>query len=208
MGQQQTLESGLQKMQINATEMQIKQMLGYLELLTKWNKTHNLTAITDPSEMITLHLLDSLSVLSFIKGPRVLDVGSGAGLPGLILAIMLPDIHFMSVDSRGKKVQFQMHAAASLGLNNFTAENARIEKFQTEQLYDQIISRAFSNVSNFLFWTNHLIDRKGQWLAMKGRYPVEEVQQLKQEPNQTNELFVPEFDGERHLLIFQNSTNA
>lgn len=203
----QALESGLQSMQIQATQGQIQSMLDYLRLLIKWNGTHNLTAIKAPQQMVTLHLLDSLSILPFIKGPKVLDVGSGAGLPGMVLAIMRPDIEFISVDSRGKKIQFQTLAAAHLGLNNFKTENARIEQFRVDdaQRFDQIISRAFSSLSNFLSWTQHLLKVDGQWLAMKGQNPLDEIQELNLQPDQTKTLQVPHFSGQRHLLIFSSS---
>jgi 16S rRNA (guanine527-N7)-methyltransferase len=197
------LQSGLQAMQIQASEHQIQMMLDYLDLLIKWNKIHNLTAIKDPEEMVTLHILDSLSVLPYIKGPKVLDVGSGAGLPGIVLAIMLPNIDFVSVDTRGKKIQFQVLAAASIGLSNFKAEKNRIEMFKVEHPFDQIISRAFSSLSSFLTWTKHLIANEGEWLAMKGQKPKDEIAELGQEPDQTISLNVPNFSGERHLLVFK-----
>lgn len=200
------LESGLKELAIDATEQQIEKMLKYLELLTKWNKTHNLTSITDPNDMVTLHILDSLSVLSYITGPSLLDAGSGGGLPSLVLAIMLPDVDFVSVDARSKKIQFQTLAAAELELENFQAVHARVEDIDAELPFDQIISRAFSSLLNFTDWTVELIAPDGQWLAMKGRLPSEELEEILEErdrkPVAIEQLKIPNFNGERHLVIF------
>lgn len=200
------LEAGLQNMLIDASTEQVGQLMQYLELLVKWNKTHNLTSITDPTDMVTLHILDSLSVLPYITGPSLLDAGSGGGLPGLILAIMLPDVDIVSVDTRGKKIQFQTLVSAELGLENFQAVHARVEEIDAEQPFDQIISRAFSSLLNFTDWTVNLIAPDGHWLAMKGRLPSEELDEIKQErgriPVAIEELTVPNFNGERHLIIF------
>lgn len=200
------LEAGLKDLVIDATEQQVDKMLQYLEMLEKWNKTHNLTSITDPVDMVTLHILDSLSVLPYITGPSLLDAGSGGGLPGLIIAIMLPDVDIVSVDTRGKKIQFQAHAAAELGLENFQAVQARVEEIDAEQPFDQVISRAFSSLMNFTDWTVELIAPNGQWLAMKGRLPTDELAEIQEErervPVAIEKLKVPNFNGERHLIIF------
>ena len=200
------LEAGLKDLAIDASEQQIELMLQYLDLLTKWNKTHNLTSITDPADMVTLHILDSLSVLSYITGPSLLDAGSGGGLPGLVLAIMLPEVDIVSVDARSKKIQFQTLAAAELQLENFQAVHARVEDIDAELPFDQVISRAFSSLLNFTDWTVNLIAPDGQWLAMKGRVPNEELAELQEErgrkPVAIEKLKVPNFNGERHLLIF------
>lgn len=200
------LEVGLKDLAIDASEQQIELMLKYLDLLTKWNNTHNLTAITDPKDMVTLHLLDSLSVLSYITGPSLLDAGSGGGLPGLVLAIMLPEVDIVSVDARSKKIQFQTLAAAELQLENFQAIHARVEDIDAELPFDQVISRAFSSLINFTDWTVNLIAPDGQWLAMKGRLPNEELAELKEQrgrkPVAIEKLKVPNFNGERHLIIF------
>ena len=200
------LEKGLKDLAIDASEQQIELMLRYLELLTKWNQTHNLTSITNPEDMVTLHVLDSLSVLSYITGPSLLDAGSGGGLPSLVLAIMLPDVDFVSVDARSKKIQFQTLVASELQLENFQAIHARVEDIDAELPFDQVISRAFSSLLNFTDWTVNLIAPDGQWLAMKGRLPNEELVELQEErgrkPVAIEKLKVPNFNGERHLIIF------
>ena len=145
MNDQQHLESllrqGIDQLKVRYQDQQIEQLLEYLKMLNKWNATHNLTAISEPKEMITLHLLDSITILQTIKGPTVLDVGSGAGLPGIIIAIFFPEIQVHSIDTRGKKIQFQTLVASSLELNNFHPIQSRIERYQTDVLFDQIISK-------------------------------------------------------------------
>ncbi len=201
------LESGLESLSIDATEQQIQSMLDYLGLLVKWNNTHNLTAITDPYAMVNLHLLDSLSILKYIKGPSLLDVGSGAGFPGVVIAIMRPDIQVSSIDSRGKKIQFQTLAASTLGLENFTAIQSRVENYTTENPFAQIVSRAFASLDNFISWSKHLIADDGEWLGMKGQLPEAEIDEIKQRQSiskiEIHELELPNFIGERHLLTFK-----
>lgn len=202
-----SLESGLESLSIDATEQQIQSLLDYLGLLVKWNNTHNLTAITDPYAMVNLHLLDSLSILEYIKGPNLLDVGSGAGFPGVVIAIMRPEIQVSSIDSRGKKIQFQTLAASTLGLENFTAIQSRVENYTTENSFAQIVSRAFASLDNFISWSKHLIANDGEWLAMKGQLPEAEIDEIKQRQSiseiEIHELKLPNFIGERHLLTFK-----
>ena len=197
---------GLSNLGLEENHDQIEKLIDYLHLLSKWNKTHNLTAITDLNKMIDLHIIDSLSVLKEIKGPNLLDVGSGAGLPGLIIALFRPDVQVSSIDTRGKKIQFQTLASSSLGLNNFHAIHSRVEQFETEIQFQQIISRAFSSLDNFITWTTHLLSDGGEWLAMKGQIPHEELKELLDiqalTPQTIKPLKVPDFIGERHLLTF------
>ena len=201
------LEEGLEKLSISVSEQQIQTMLDYLALLIKWNNTHNLTAITDPYAMVNQHLLDSLSVLYAIKGPTLLDVGSGAGVPGMILAIMRPNVQVFSIDTRGKKTQFQTLVASSLGIENFQVVHSRVEDYKADGGFAQIISRAFSSLENFIVWTKHLLADDGEWLAMKGQLPNQELEDLKQSQSMTpikiETLELPNFIGERHLLTFK-----
>lgn len=202
------LRSGLAQLAIQASEDQIQAIEQYLELLFKWNKTHNLTAINSLQQAIELHVLDSLSVLPYITGPRILDVGSGGGLPGMLLAILKPQCEFVSVDARDKKIQFQSLAAGQLGLENFTAVHSRVEAFSDTELFDQIIARAFSSLANFTSLTQHLLARDGEWLAMKGQYPEEELADM--DPQivklvQTTELQIPGNNATRHLLHLKNA---
>ena len=143
-------------------------LLDYLALLHKWNKVYNLTAIRDPQQMVSNHLLDSLAVMTHLWAGRWLDVGCGAGLPGVVLAIAQPDWQFVLLDSNSKKTSFVQQAVIELGLHNVSVQCARVEEWQAAEKFDGIISRAFSNLGDFLRNTRHLIAPHGYWVAMKG----------------------------------------
>ena len=204
---EQQLRNGLQELDIDFTEQQVQQLKSYLVLLSKWNQTHNLTAITEMQQMIDLHILDSLSVMPAITGVNLLDVGSGAGLPGLMIALFRPEVQITSIDTRGKKIQFQQLAATTLGLQNFQAIHSRVEEYQPAMVFDQIISRAFSSLENFINWTKHLLNHDGEWLAMKGQLPEEEIQALRDQfdlaPDSIMPLSVPNVTAARHLLTIK-----
>ncbi len=152
-------------------------LLDYLALLNKWNKVYNLTAIRDPRQMVSHHLLDSLSVLRHLWPGRWLDVGCGAGLPGVVLAIAQPDWHFTLLDSNSKKASFVQQAIIELGLTNANVICARAEDWQPEEKFDGIISRAYTELGNFLRSTRHLMAEHGRWAAMKGS-PEQELERL------------------------------
>ena len=205
----QQLQAGLQELGVSASADQLLAIQQYLALLFKWNKTHNLTAIDNPQQAVKLHVLDSISVLPHINGPRVLDVGSGAGLPGILLAIMRPHIEFVSVDARNKKIHFQHLAAAQLGLQNFRAEHARIEDFRSAQPFDQIIARAFSSLLKFTTLTQHVLAGDGEWIAMKGQYPEDELTELdpgKVRLADTHTLVIPGSQVRRHAVCLRLAT--
>lgn len=162
------LVDGLAQMQIEQPPARQQQLLDYLALLVKWNKVFNLTAIRDPAEMVSRQLLDSLSILSWVRGPRVLDVGTGAGLPGIPLAIVRPDIEFTLLDSNGKKTRFVQQAAAELGLANVAVRKERIENLDDPQGFNDITSRAFAALVDFVEASTHLLAPGGHWLAMRG----------------------------------------
>ena len=151
------LIEGSTKLGIELSVEKIEKLLHYLELIIKWNKVHNLTAIDDPSEGVKKHLLDSLSILSFIKKGRILDVGSGAGLPGIVIAIMRDDVDVASIDSVGKKCRFMEHARLDLNLTNFNVVNDRVEMYKTNECFNQIVSRAFATFDDTKKLTAHLI---------------------------------------------------
>jgi 16S rRNA (guanine527-N7)-methyltransferase len=205
MSLQAKLEQGLQQAELNLPENVRQKLLDYLALLQKWNKVHNLTAVRDPEEMVTLHLLDSLSVLPYIKAKRLLDVGSGAGLPGIPLAICLPDLQVTVMDSSHKKASFMRQAKAELDIPNLEVVCGRVEKYQPEQLFDIVISRAFSDLAEFVALTGHLCAPGAQWLAMKGVYPYEELAQLKVQPAQVVPLKVPGLAAQRHLVFLSSN---
>ena len=162
------LKRGSEQLGISLSAEAQSKLLDYLALLHKWNKFYNLTAIRDPQQMVSNHLLDSLAVMPYLWAGRWLDVGCGAGLPGLVLAISKPDWQFCLLDSNSKKTSFVLQAIIELGLRNATVHCGRVEDWQPKELYDGIISRAFTELGNFLRKTRHLIAVHGRWAAMKG----------------------------------------
>lgn len=202
-----TLDQGLLELGLALPEDKRQQLLDYVGLLNKWNKVHNLTAVRDPEEMVTLHLLDSLALLPHVQAKRLLDVGSGAGLPGIPLAICLPALHVTVMDSNQKKASFMRQAKAELGLDNLEVVCGRVEDYQPEAPFDVITSRAFSELALFVKLTRHLGTESGQWLAMKGVYPQEELDKLYLVPSQVLPLKVPGLQAQRHLVFLPfNST--
>ncbi len=171
------LEKGISNLELELSKSTQQILLRYLELLQKWNKVYNLTAIRDKDQMVSHHLLDSLSVLPHLSAGNWLDVGCGAGLPGLILAIARPDWTFTLIDSNSKKTSFVKQAIIELGLQNVKVFSKRVEDFEAENKFDGIISRAFAETSDFIKITRHLLTEKGKWAAMKGT-PEQELQQL------------------------------
>jgi 16S rRNA (guanine527-N7)-methyltransferase len=171
------LSSGIAQMEIKVTlEEQIK-LLNYLTLLQKWNKIYNLTAIREPKEMVSNHLLDSLAVVPYLRPGKWLDVGCGAGLPGIVLAIVNPTYTFTLLDSNNKKTSFVQQAVIELGLNNVEVRCERIEAWQSIEKFDGIISRAFAETAKFVSSTRHLMKSSGRWIAMKGA-PEEELKRI------------------------------
>jgi 16S rRNA (guanine527-N7)-methyltransferase len=173
--------------------------------LDKWNRKVNLTAIRDPEEMITGHLLDSLVVRPLLKGETVLDVGTGAGFPGLPLAIAEPQREFTLVDSNNKKIQFVLHVAGLLGLDNVTAVKARTEDYAPGDRFDTVIARAVAALPRLLEIAGHHVGEDGVFVALKGRYPAEEIQQLPAGWDYTvTELSVPGLgSGSRHAVLMR-----
>ena len=195
------LSHGLQEAGVEIPLANQTKLMSYLDLIQKWNKVHNLTAVRDPEEMVTLHLLDSLSVLPHIHAKTLLDVGSGAGLPGIPLAICKPDLQVTVLDSSHKKTSFMRQVKAELGISNLDVVCGRVEAYQPEQLFDAIISRAFSDLGEFIQLTRHLGKPGAQWLAMKGVYPYEELAQIQIAPTQVLPLKVPGLEAQRHLVF-------
>lgn len=201
LGQQ--LHLGAQKLKIELSEAQLQALLSYLQLLIKWNKAYNLTAIREPERMVSLHLFDSLAVHPHIQtANNIIDVGTGAGLPGVVLAIMNPEKNFTLLDSNGKKTRFLVQAKIDLKLDNLTVVNDRVEAYQPPQLFDMIISRAFASLADMTGWCKHLLAEGGCFLAMKGQYPQEEIDAIAHEYKvlSKQELHIPQVEGERHLL--------
>lgn len=177
----------------------------FLDLLNKWNKTYNLTSITDHEEQIYKHIADSLAILDDIKGKNILDVGSGAGLPGTPLAIACPDKQFTLLDSNSKKTRFITQAVAELGIKNVNIAHARVESYQADRAFDCILSRAFSSIEDFLNQTRHLGSKNTRWLAMKGEYPADEITKIPQDfkVESVRELEVEGLGAKRHLIVIR-----
>lgn len=191
-----------QHLTTNYTAEQLEQFSQYLDLMLKWNKTYNLTSITNPNEMVVRHLLDSLAINDFLHGSHICDAGSGAGLPGIPLAIVNPDKHFTLIDSNNKKAHFLTQTKIELKLNNIEITHARVEKYQPKKCFDTIVSRAFSSINDMLLQTQHLCCDDGIFLAMKGTYPEKELNEI--DPNfevkWVKKLEIPGLDAERHLV--------
>jgi len=182
---------------------QVATLERYLDLLEKWNRVYNLTAIRERSRMVTHHLLDSLAVLPHVRGPRVLDVGSGAGLPGIPLAVAGPALHVTLLESNHKKSAFLTQAVAELQLANVQVVMERVESWQPEARFDTIVSRAFAELGEFASLAGRLLAPQGVLAAMKGVHPFEEIERLPQgiRVEQVIRLRVPGLDAERHLVL-------
>jgi 16S rRNA (guanine527-N7)-methyltransferase len=205
MSQAAILAQGIAEAGLPIDAQKQQKLLAYLTLMQKWNKVHNLTAVRDADEMVVLHLLDSLVVLPFIDGKALLDVGSGAGLPGIPLAICLPELKVAVIDSNNKKVSFMRQAKAELGIDNLEVLGGRVEEITPNHKFDMVISRAFSDLDLFISLTHQLCDAQGKWLAMKGVYPEAELAELEKNTGITaskiEELKVPGLAAQRHLVF-------
>ena len=199
------LTKGLDELGVAYGNEAISKLIDFMHLLHEWNKTHNLTAVDDIDEMLSVHVFDSASIKPYLKGPTLLDVGSGAGLPGMILAILSPALDVTSVEARNKKAQFQMFAANKLKLSNFDVVNSRIEDYKPKELFPMITARAFSSLENLVDLSEHLITPTGKWLAMKGVVPKDELKVIKAKKFKfdTYALTVPELDAQRNLVIIE-----
>lgn len=204
------LRHGIESLGLELPDAAQARLLAYAALLLKWNKVYNLTAIRDPGQALTHHLLDSLAVLPHLDGIVTLaDVGSGGGLPGIPLAIARPVLAVTSIETVSKKASFQQQARIELALDNFTVLNERVERVRVgEQVpggFDAIISRAFSELCDFVAWTRHLLRPGGRLVAMKGVYPQDEIDRLPADVRVagTKVLRVPGLDAERHLIYLE-----
>lgn len=198
----QELQQVLKKAQIPVSNEAQEKLVAYLLLLQEWNQVHNLSGITDPVEMVTRHLLDSLVVEPYLHGNRILDVGTGAGLPGIPLAIVRPDLSFTLLDSNQKKIHFVTHVILSLKLKNAAAVAARVEQYRPDTLFDCVISRAFASLPIFVETTCHLTNAHGMLCAMKG--PNHEMSQINlpkgYEDMDIQEMTVPGLSGKRYVI--------
>ncbi|MGB3382571.1 MAG: 16S rRNA (guanine(527)-N(7))-methyltransferase RsmG [Rhodanobacter sp.] len=195
------LEQGIAALGLQLPADAVPRLLDYLALLERWNGAYNLTAVREPTEMVTRHLLDSLAILPFVQGHSLADLGTGPGLPGIVLAIAAPGRQILLVDSNGKKVRFLREAIRSLKLEGVRAEQARVEDVAGQ--FDCITARAFASLADMLAWGGHLLAPQGTWLAMKGKLPDDELAGIPDAfvVRATHELHVPGLPAERHLLV-------
>ena len=192
---------GAELMNIPLSDKEIQQLLHYLSLILKWNKIYNLSAIRDPIESVKKHLLDSLSIIHFIQPGLLLDVGSGAGLPGIVIAIMKPETEVFVLDSVGKKCRFMQVVKSELSLENLIVVNSRVESFKPKESFSQIASRAFAEVSKTIQLTKHLLEENGRYLLMKGsNVDEEDIDNLNVK---VHSMTVPFVSDKRSLLEIQ-----
>jgi len=197
------LTSLLQAAKISLSDQQKQQLVAYVGLLDKWNKAYNLTSVRDPQQMLVRHILDSIVVAPHLEGARFIDVGTGPGLPGIPLAIVMPDAHFTLLDSLGKRVRFLRQVQHELGLTNIEPVQSRVEAFPSEPPFDGVISRAFASLEDMVNWCHHLPTKNGRFYALKGVRPDDEITSLPAgySLDRVISLQVPQLDGERHLVI-------
>ena len=199
------LKNGLSTMNIDLTTTQQLLLLEYVSLLKKWNSTYNLTALRDENQMISHHILDSLTLLPYVQNVHsMMDVGSGGGMPGIPTAICRPDLFITLLDSNTKKTTFLQQAVIELGLKNVTVASGHVETMYDKKV-DVVTSRAFAELHDFVALTKHLLNEHGYWAAMKGVYPYEELENLPKniEVYQIDKLFVPTLDAERHMVLMR-----
>ena len=199
----QIITAGLSNLDLDSDSHQIDQAIKYLNLLEKWNRTYNLVAKTSTNELATRHLLDSLSINKHLEGHHILDLGSGAGLPGVPLAIFSPSKKFTLLDSNGKKTRFLSHVKTDLNLKKVTVENSRVENYQCKDQIDMVVCRAFASLAEIVERAKHLLLYKCKILAMKGRFPNDEISQLPRGYKVVNsfKLDVPSNYSQRHLIV-------
>ena len=204
----QRLRAGVSELHLALDDAAIGQLLDYVELLQRWNAAYNLTAVRDPAEMVTRHLLDSLAILPHVHGATLADLGSGAGLPGIPLAIAAPEREILLVDSNGKKARFLREAVRKLGLTHTRVAESRVEN--VEGTFECITARAFASLGEMLARGGHLLATDGRWLALKGRYPEDELAALPGgfRVEEIVALRVPGLDAERHLVVLRRAVDA
>lgn len=201
------LLNGAKQISVELSESECQKLLAYIELFNKWNKAYNLSAVRDVTHMIDRHLLDSLTVVKYIQGKNIIDVGTGGGLPGIPLAIMFPEKNFTLMDSNGKKTRFLFQVKTELKLDNVTIENCRVEAHHPNPLYDLVISRAFASLKDMVNGCQQMLKDDGLFYAMKGVYPTDELSEIGKnyKVSDSHRLHVPGEEGERHLLLLSKA---
>ncbi|OQK16654.1 16S rRNA (guanine(527)-N(7))-methyltransferase RsmG [Methyloprofundus sedimenti] len=193
------LQSGIEQLGLHATAAQIDTLLAFVTLIEKWNKAFNLTAICDRDEILRLHILDSLAVLPFITGNKIIDVGTGAGLPGIPLAIFMPEVQFTLLDSNSKKTRFVQQAVLELKLKNVEIVHGRVENLARKGEYDAVVSRAFASLIDIMDLTEYLLQSEGVLIAMKGQIPEQELKNISRS-YLVKSIVVPGVEAERCVL--------
>ncbi|MCK9619503.1 MAG: 16S rRNA (guanine(527)-N(7))-methyltransferase RsmG [Methylobacter sp.] len=201
------LVSGIASLNLNVTDQQVDQLLSFIKLIEKWNKAYNLTAIRDREEMARLHILDSLTIVPHIEGKRIIDIGTGAGLPGIPLAICLPEVGFTLLDSNAKKTRFVQQVVLELKLKNVEVLHSRVENYHPEQTYDAVLTRAFASLPDIVKLTAHLLSKEGVLLAMKGQSLDAELAEITAKKSVIS-VSVPGTDVERCLVRIQSPEQA
>ena len=202
------LAAGLEQLGLTLHGSQRKQLLTYVQLLTRWNAIYNLTAIRDEDDVVSHHLLDSLAIVPHLPGPRILDVGSGAGLPGIPVAVARPEYDVTLIDSNQKRTAFLNQAVLELALANAHVMQARVEAWRPGTRFDAITSRAFADLGEFARSAAHLLAEHGVLAAMKGAYPSDELERVPQSfrVRTVQRLSVPGLPAERHLVFLERAT--
>ena len=207
---QQDIQQGCTALQIEVTDTAVEKLTGFIGLLEKWNRVYNLTAVRDARAMVVRHILDSLVVLPYLSQGNLLDVGTGAGLPGLPIAIVRPELPVTLLDASAKKLRFVRQAVFELGLDNVEVVQSRMQEYQPARSFDMVISRAVANLSELYRQTAHLVRPGGRILFMKGSLPAEEIQELEadRETLHIERLKIPGLQAERHLLWMEKTLES
>ncbi len=203
---QEKLDEGCRQMNIQVSKAQRQQLLDHIDLVEKWNRRLNLTAITNRGDMVVHHVLDSLGVMPWIRGSRILDIGSGAGFPGIPLAIVDPDTELTLLDSRGKRIEFLRYACQSLELDNISLQKSRVEDYRPQQKFDTLAARAFSSLARLVELTGRCRSRGARLLAFKGKYPEGEIAELPAEVRTrvtVEKIDIPWLNAQRHIVIVE-----
>ncbi|MFT4653734.1 MAG: 16S rRNA (guanine527-N7)-methyltransferase [Kangiellaceae bacterium] len=192
----------------SVSQTQQSKLIEFVLLLHKWNKTYNLSSVRQPSEMLVKHIFDSIVVAPYLRGPRIADVGTGPGLPGIPLAIMCPEKSFTLIDSLGKRVRFMKQAIHALNIENAIPIQSRVEDVLPNQVFDVVLSRAFASLDDMLHWCKHLIDKEGVFLALKGQLHQQELNEIPKQFTlvQSIPLLIPSLAGDRHLVEIKMTT--
>lgn len=195
------LEKACQQLPFEVSASQQHQLLAFLSLIHKWNKAYNLTSVRDPLAMVTVHLVDSIAVYPFLQGKNAIDVGTGPGLPGVPLAILCPDTHFVLLDSLGKRIRFLKQVAFELKLANIEPIQSRVEEYSSPG-FDTVITRAYASIEQMLHSCQHLLNKDGEFLALKGQYPADELNSVSNEYliSGAEPIKVPGLAAQRHVI--------